>query len=154
MVAMAALCGTRIRYTRPLFHLVGDDPAAGVEEGGDSSGRRFHRVVDLVQSTCVLDLVQSTCVLGLVLQFSDQFKGSMATTLSLGRWSLGARARRLPDCHQQWHAGSGNGAATTARRRLVRAPAMVVRLSTDLDLIFIMVEVFCIYDELYEGNMP
>jgi hypothetical protein len=36
MVAMAALCGTRIMYFRLLVHLVG-----GVEEGGDSSGRRF-----------------------------------------------------------------------------------------------------------------
>uniref|UniRef100_A0ACD5ZEX1 Uncharacterized protein n=1 Tax=Avena sativa TaxID=4498 RepID=A0ACD5ZEX1_AVESA len=55
MVAMAALRGTIIRYTRLLFHLVCDDLAAGIEEGGDSSDHRFHGVVDLVQSTCVLD---------------------------------------------------------------------------------------------------
>ena len=148
MVAIAILCGTRIRYTRLLFHLVGDDPAAGVEEGEDSSGRPFHEVVDLVKSTCVLDLVQSTCVLGLVLQVSDQFKGSMATTSSLGRWSLGARARRLPDCHQQWHAGSGNGAATAARRRLALAAVVFVRWSKDLDVIFIMFRILCTSYEL------
>jgi hypothetical protein len=32
----------------------------------------------------VVDLVQSTCVIGLVLEDSDQFKGSMATTSALG----------------------------------------------------------------------
>jgi hypothetical protein len=37
MVAMAALCRTRIRYTRLLFHLIGGDLAGGIEEGGDSS---------------------------------------------------------------------------------------------------------------------
>jgi hypothetical protein len=46
------LCGTSIRYTLLLVPLVGVDLAGGAEEGGDSSGRRFLRVVvDLVQST-------------------------------------------------------------------------------------------------------
>jgi hypothetical protein len=83
MVAMAALCGTRIRYIRLLVHLVGSNLAGGVEEGRDLSGRRFPGVVDLVQPTSVIVLV---------LEDSDQFKGSMAMTSALGRWSLGARA--------------------------------------------------------------
>jgi hypothetical protein len=37
MVAMAALCRTRVRYTRLLLHLIGGDLAGGIEEGGDSS---------------------------------------------------------------------------------------------------------------------
>jgi hypothetical protein len=69
MVATAALCGTRIRYTCLLVHLVGGDLASGVKEGGDSSGRRFHGVVDLVQSTCVTVLV---------LEASDRFKSLTA----------------------------------------------------------------------------
>jgi hypothetical protein len=78
------------------------DLAGDIEEGGDSSSHRFPGVVDLIQSTCVR---------GLVLEDSDQFKDSMATTSALGRWSLGVRARRLPYYHQQ--ADSGKGVATT-----------------------------------------
>jgi hypothetical protein len=48
MVAMAVLCGTRIRYPRPLLHRGSGILAGGVEEGGYSSGRRFYGVVDLV----------------------------------------------------------------------------------------------------------
>jgi hypothetical protein len=33
MVAMAALCRTRIRYTCLLFHLVGGDFTGGAEDG-------------------------------------------------------------------------------------------------------------------------
>jgi hypothetical protein len=85
---MAELCGTRIRYIFcVLFHLVGSDLTVGVEEGGESSGRSTHGVLNLVLSTCV------TC---LVSEDLDQFKRSMATTSALGRWSLGALARRLP----------------------------------------------------------
>jgi hypothetical protein len=51
MVAMAALCGTRIRYSRLLVHLVSGNLGGGIEESGDSSGRRFHEVVDLFQTT-------------------------------------------------------------------------------------------------------
>jgi hypothetical protein len=47
-------CGTRIRYSPLLVHLVGGDLFGGVEEGGDSSGRRFYGVVDLVQSKYML----------------------------------------------------------------------------------------------------
>jgi hypothetical protein len=47
MVAMAALCGTRIRYTRLIVHLVGNNLVAGVENM-DSFSRHFHGVVDLV----------------------------------------------------------------------------------------------------------
>jgi hypothetical protein len=81
------LCGTRIRYIRLLVHLVGDDLASGVAKGVDSSIRRFHGVVGLFHSKCVT---------GFVLETLDRFKGSLATTLALGRWSLEARARRLP----------------------------------------------------------
>jgi hypothetical protein len=70
MVAMAALCGTRIRYTCILAHLVGGVLAGDAEEGGESSGQCFHGVVDLVESTCVICLV---------LEDSDQFMGSMMT---------------------------------------------------------------------------
>jgi hypothetical protein len=44
------------------------------------------------------------------------------------RWSLGARARRLPSYHRQGQAGSVMGAATVARRRFVLAAAMIVQL--------------------------
>jgi hypothetical protein len=125
MVAMVALCGTRIRYSRLLIHPVSGVLADGVEEGGDSSGRRFHGVVDLVQSMYGTSLV---------LEALDLFKGSMATISALGRWSLGACARRLPDCQ----ADSGMGAATAARQRLTPAAVMVVRWSKDLTIIFIM----------------
>jgi hypothetical protein len=129
MVAMAVLCGTRIRYSHLLIHPVNGILADGVEEGGDSSGRRFHGVVDLVQSTYGTSLV---------LEASDLFKGSMATISALGHWSLGARAQRLPDCHQQCQADSGMGAAIAARQRLTLAAVMIVRWSKDLTVIFIM----------------
>ena len=140
MVAMAAPRGSRIRYTRLLVHLVDGDLAGGVEEGGDSSDRCFHGVVDLVQSTCS----------NLMSEDSDQSKDSMAATSALGRWSLGARARRLPGCHQQRQAGSGRGAATAARRWLALAAVVVARWSKDLNVIFIMFEVFYTACELIE----
>jgi hypothetical protein len=106
MVAMAALCGTRIRYTCILAHLVGGVLAGDAEEGGESSGQCFHGVVDLVESTCVICLV---------LEDSDQFMGSMMTD---GRWSLGACARKLPGYHKQRQAGCGKEAATSPRQWL------------------------------------
>jgi hypothetical protein len=39
---------SRIKYSRLLSHTVGGDLVGGVEEGEDSSGRRFHELVDLV----------------------------------------------------------------------------------------------------------
>jgi hypothetical protein len=72
----------------------------------------------------------------------------MAVTLALGRWSLGARARRLPDCHHHCQAGSGKGAATTARRRLALVTIVVVRWSKNLDVISIMFGVLCTFCEL------
>jgi hypothetical protein len=103
MVAMTTLCETKIRYTHLLVHLIDNGIAGGVEEGRDSSGRCFPGVVDLIKSTCVI---------GLVLEDLDQFKDSMATTSTLGHWSLGACAQRFPQCHQQHRAGSDKGAAT------------------------------------------
>jgi hypothetical protein len=76
MVSMAVLCGTRIRYSRPLIHPVGDVLAGGIEEGGDSSGRRFYGVVDLIQCTYGISLV---------LEASDRFKCSTAMISALGR---------------------------------------------------------------------
>jgi hypothetical protein len=35
MVAMAELCGTRIRYSCILFHLIGGNLVVDVEEGGE-----------------------------------------------------------------------------------------------------------------------
>jgi hypothetical protein len=112
-----------------LVHLVSGDFAGGANEGWHSSGCGLHGVVDVVQSMCVT---------GLVLQVSDRFKGSITTTFALGRWSLVARVRRLPDCHQQWQADSGKGAARAASRRLALAAEVVVRWSKDLNVIFIM----------------
>jgi hypothetical protein len=86
-----ALCGTRIRYTRLLVYLVGND-LVSVVEGEDSSGHRFPGVVDLVQSISVI---------GLVLEDPDQFKGLMVTTSALGRCSVGIHAQRRPNYHQQ-----------------------------------------------------
>jgi hypothetical protein len=45
---MTVFCGTRIRYTRLLFHLGSDDHTGGVEEGGDLSDHSFYGVMDLV----------------------------------------------------------------------------------------------------------
>jgi hypothetical protein len=45
----------------------------------------------------------------------------MVMTSALGRGSLGARARRLSDCHQQRQPSYGKGAATMAHRRLALA---------------------------------
>jgi hypothetical protein len=75
MLAMAVLCGTRTLYTRLLIHIIDNDLVDDFEEGGESSGSCFYGVVDLVQSTHVI---------GLVLEDSDQFKGLMAMTSTLG----------------------------------------------------------------------
>jgi hypothetical protein len=119
MVAMSVLCGTRISYTCFLIHLVGGDLAGGIEEGGDSFGRRFHRVDGLVQSTCVIDLV---------LEASDWFKGSMATTSALEPWSLGDRDRRLPECHYHQQRQS-NSSKAEAHQRLALAAALIITWS-------------------------
>ena len=74
MVAMAALHGTRIRYSRLLVHLVDGDFAGGVEDGEKLFGRYSHGVVYLSQSTRVT---------GLVLEDSDQFKSFTVTTSRL-----------------------------------------------------------------------
>jgi hypothetical protein len=67
MVAMAVVCGTRIRYTRLVIHLTDD-----VEVIGESSSRCSRRVVDLIHSLFVTSFV---------LEDSDEFKGSMTMTL-------------------------------------------------------------------------
>jgi hypothetical protein len=65
------LCRTRIRYTRLLIHLVGGDHAGGVEKGGihlDAASMKWWISFSLRMSQ------------GLVLEDSDRFKGSKATT--------------------------------------------------------------------------
>jgi hypothetical protein len=83
MVAITVLC-TRIRYTRLLLHFVNNYLAmVALRRMGQSSVHRSHKVVDPVHSTRVT---------GLVSKHSVQFKISMAATLALRRWSLGAPA--------------------------------------------------------------
>lgn len=53
----------------------------------------------------------------------------------------------FPDCHRQGQAGSGVGTATATHWRLVLAAVMIVRLSMDVDVIFIMFWVFCTSSE-------
>jgi hypothetical protein len=67
----------------------------------------------------------------------DQFKDSMAMTSALGHWSLGARAQRLPEYHQQHQLDSGKGMTTVAHGRLAMAVVVVVRWFRDLNVIFI-----------------
>jgi hypothetical protein len=64
----------------------------------ESSGRKFHGVVTLVQLMCV------TCS---VFENSDQFKGSIAMNLALGCGSLLAHEERYFGRHQQWQASFG-----------------------------------------------
>jgi hypothetical protein len=81
-----ALRGTRIRYSCLLVHLVGGDLAGSVEEGGNSSGHRFHGVVNLVESTYFTSLV---------LEALDQFNDSMVTILTLGLSGTCTKTSRL-----------------------------------------------------------
>jgi hypothetical protein len=60
MVAMAVLCGIRIRYSCLIIHPIGSVLVGGVEEGGYSSSRRFYGVVDLIQSMYDTSLVLET----------------------------------------------------------------------------------------------
>jgi hypothetical protein len=68
------------------------------------------------------------CDIGLVLRTSDQFKGPMATTSALGRWSLEARAQRLLDCHLQHQVGSSksNDKGTSTARSSGNSCRLVV----------------------------
>jgi hypothetical protein len=54
MLAIVAMCLTRIRYTRLLVHLVDGYLAGAVEKGEEYFGRRSHAVVDIVQSVCYM----------------------------------------------------------------------------------------------------
>jgi hypothetical protein len=72
----------------------------------------------------------------------------MVTTSALGRGSFQARARRLPDSHQQHQADCCKGVATVAHRRLALVAVVIVMWSNDLDVIFIMFGVSCISCEL------
>uniref|UniRef100_A0A8I6X287 Uncharacterized protein n=1 Tax=Hordeum vulgare subsp. vulgare TaxID=112509 RepID=A0A8I6X287_HORVV len=46
---------------------------------------------------------------------SNRFKSSTTKSMTPGRLSLGAHARKILNCHRQGHAGSGMGIATTVR---------------------------------------
>jgi hypothetical protein len=76
---METLHGRRIRFSRLLVHLVGDDLAGGVEEDGKSYGRCSDGVVDIIFSTCTT---------GLVLGYSYRIKSSMVMISGLRCWSL------------------------------------------------------------------
>jgi hypothetical protein len=120
---------TRIRYSHLLVHLIGGDLAGSVEEGEDSSSRRFHGVVGLVQSTYFTILV---------LEASDRFKGSTTTISALGRWSLGGtctKTFRLSSTMsgRLWYGNGDSG--------MLPAVLVVVRWSKDVNIIFIM---FCL----------
>jgi hypothetical protein len=78
-----------------------------------------------------------------VLEDLDQFKGSMAMIAAMGRWSLGAHARKLPDYHQHHQVGSVKGAMTAACQRLTLAAVVIVMWSKDLDIISIIFSVLC-----------
>jgi hypothetical protein len=126
MVAMVGCCGIKTRY---ICHLISSDLAGGVEEGGDSSGCRFYRVVDLVRSTFAI---------GLVLEASNGFKGSMESTSALGRWSLRTHAQRLSDCQRK------GVVMRVAHQRLALAAIVVIRWFKDFDIILLYLIYFII----------
>jgi hypothetical protein len=49
--------GIKIGPTRLLIHLASNDLVGGLDEGGKSSSRCSHRVVDFIQSRCFTCLV-------------------------------------------------------------------------------------------------
>jgi hypothetical protein len=91
MVHITTFWRRGIRYTRLLFHLFGS-----VGEGEDSCIPRFHIVVDLVQSMCVI---------GLPLQVLDQYKGSMRDDFCsrvMVRRGTCTKTSRLPSTTSSW----------------------------------------------------
>ena len=84
-----------------------------------------------------------SCVFGL--DPSDLRYFSSAAVVVLGCWSYGVLARRLPDCLlQQVVPDSGDGGAMTAAHlRLASVLVVVVRWSTNLNVIFIISSVRC-----------
>ena len=84
-------------------------------------------------------VVVRLCLCFFGLDPSDLRYSSSAAVVVLLRWSYGALAQRLPDyLLQQVLSGSDKGGATMAARlRLASVlAAVVVRWSTDLDVIF------------------
>lgn len=73
--------------------------------------------------------------------------GLMATTAGPECWFLGVRGRNLYGCHRQGQAGSGRGAATVSRQRLVLTVVVIVRWSWNLEVSFIKFEMVCTSDE-------
>jgi hypothetical protein len=125
------LCQTRIRYIRLLVHLVGGDLVGDIEEGGDSSGRCFYGVVDLVWSTFAI---------GLMLESSNGFKGSIESTLALGRWSL--------SMHECFSIVINNVKPTLVRewwqRRVSGSLWLVIKWFKDFDIILLYLMYFII----------
>ena len=76
---------------------------------------------------------------------SDIRFSSSASDVVLVRWSYGALARRLPDCllQQSLPGFDEGGAMTAARLRPASVLVVVVRWSTDLDVIFIIFSIRC-----------
>ena len=76
------------------------------------------------------------------LDSSDLYFSSSATVAVLVRWSYGTLARRLSDCLlQQGLLGSGvGGVMTAARLRFALVLVVVARWSTDLDVIFLLLD--------------
>jgi hypothetical protein len=95
MVAIAALCGSSSPTSSGVILQVA-----------------LRRAVNCL--VCAPPWSGGPCILYLCCRFVARifgFKVSMATTSALGRWSLGARARSFPSCHQQRQTGSGKEAA-------------------------------------------
>jgi hypothetical protein len=116
---MMVLCGTKIRHIRLLVHLISGDLAGDVEEDEDLSGRHLYGVVDLVRFTRVTSLV---------LEASDRFKGSEATTSALGRLVL------KDTCTKTSRLSNGNSGASAARsdgsscRLVVQAISIIFKI--------------------------
>jgi hypothetical protein len=118
MVAMAILCGTRIRYTRLLV-------------GG--GGRVFVWSL-LLWSDGSRVVYDSTYVISLVFKTSNRFKGD---DFGSGGWSLRSRASQLSSTtSSRLRRESGDSDTSTVRRRLALAEVVIVRWSKDFNIIF------------------
>lgn len=110
------------------------------------------RLLRLLEAMRLVLLIVRVRRQDLVSGASYRYMGSMATNLALGHWYLGLRARRLPDGHRQGQAGSSGETVTMARQLLVVAEVVVVRCSSDLDVIFIMFRALCTFAEFYNRS--
>jgi hypothetical protein len=72
----------------------------------------------------------------------------VSITTSPRHKSLGAHAQIFLVFHRQGQADSVRGAVTAARQRLILAPAVVIRWSRNLVVIFIIFEILCTSGEV------